>query len=244
MKSMKIMGLCLVAAFLVSAVAVATASAAKPEFRFSNEESKKAFSSRSGAGILFAPTGGEIKCTSDTDLGEIEGASGTDKVNNVVVIFTGCTFKILGETWKCKTAGAPNAEEVRTNALEGQLGYINKPAKTVGLVLKPKAPNTVFATLECKTKAGTTTRKVEIKDEIIGAITPVNDLIEPGEHFTLTYKVENANKTVQVPNALEVLGTLFTGLLLQSNENGGAFANTGLETVDEIYPLQSTEISA
>jgi hypothetical protein len=241
MKSMKIMGLCLVAAFLVSAVAVATASATKPEFRFSG--TKTAFSSRSGAGTLYASNGAEIKCTLDTDLGEIEGASGSDRVTNVLVLFTGCTLKVLNETWKCKTAGA-NVEEIRTNDLEGQLGYISKAAKTVGLVLKPKAPNTVFATIECTNKAGTVTRKVEVKGEIIGAIIPVNVLIEPGEHFTLTYKVEAANKTVQVPNALEVLGTQLTGLLLQSNEEGGAFANAGLETVDEIYPLQSTEISA
>ena len=45
-----IMGLCLVAAFAVSAVAAATASATKPEFRFSGTAT--AFSSKSGPGTL------------------------------------------------------------------------------------------------------------------------------------------------------------------------------------------------
>ena len=248
MKSIKIMGLCLVAAFAVSAVAVATASATKPEFRFSG--TKRAFSSKSGAGTLYASNGAEVKCTLDTDDGEIGGASGTDLVTNVLVSFTKCTLTLLGKTGECKTVGA-NKEEVRTNILEGQLGYIKKTAPVeVGLVLKPKSPNTVFATLECVN--GSVTRTIEVKGEIVGKIAPINKLIAPGkgegeEAFTLTYKVKGKTKpenTEQVPNALEVLGTPLTGLLLTSNENGGTFANAGLETTDEIFPLESVEISA
>ncbi|HEV3322503.1 MAG TPA: hypothetical protein VG147_09995 [Solirubrobacteraceae bacterium] len=238
---MKIMGLCLVAAFLMSAVAVATASAAGPLFLFSG--TKKGFSSVSGAGTLFSPTGAEIKCTKDTDSGELEGTSQTDKVTNVVVRFTGCTITILGKTTECKTAGA-GKEVITTNKLEGELGYI-PPAtnKEVGLVLKPGAgAGGFFASLECIVSGVTVV--INVKGEVIGKITPLNKLVDPGEPFTLTYKAVGAKKTEQSPKELIVLGKEEKELLLLSNEGGGAFGNAGLETSDEVFFLQSTFICA
>ena len=176
MKSIKIMGLCLVAAFLMSAVAVATASATKPEFRFSG--AAKGFSSKSGAGVLVQKAsatseenGSKVECTSDTDNGEIEGASGTDKVTNVLVLFSGCKATVLAKEYTCTTSGQlPGV--IKTNQLEGQLGYINESKKEVGLVLKPKPPAELFAEFECTRNAEKLT--IKVRGEIIGKITPVN----------------------------------------------------------------------
>lgn len=246
--SMKIMGLCLAAAFLVSAVAVASASAVGPVFLFSG--TAKGFSSKSGAGTLVQknPTseanGSEVKCTSDTDTGEIEGATDTDKVTNVLVVFSGCTSTVLTETYTCTTSGQA-AGVIKTNQLEGQLGYISESEKTVGLVLKPKSPATLFAEFECE-KAGHKI-SIKVKGEIIGKITPVNELVSAGGHFTLKYKYNATKKWVQEPNELKVLGETKTGLLLESsisNVGEGKFSLSGIETTDEIFVLQSTEIMA
>lgn len=249
MKSIKIMGLCLVAAFLVSAVAVATASATGPVFLFSG--SAKGFSSASKEGTLVQKAsaiseenGAEVKCTLDTDLGEIEGGTDTDKVRNVLVAFSGCSAKVGIETFTCTTAGQVSGV-IKTNQLEGQLGYINESAKTVGLVLKPQSPATLFAEFEC-TK-GANAVAIKVRGEIIGKMTPVNELVNPGGHFTLTYATNGTKKWIQEPNELKVLGTTQTGLLLESSISkvaGGAFLFSAIKTTDEVFPLQSTEIMA
>ena len=245
MKSIKIMGLCLVAAFLVSAVAVATASASTPGFIFSG--TARGFSSKSGAGKLVTKIGAEVKCTLDTDSGEINGASGTDKVKNVLVVFSGCTAVISGNTLKCNSEGQP-AETIKTNQLEGQLGYINEAGKKVGLVLKAEAEKGLFATFTCGTGVLETKIKVRGAGEtagMIGEITPVNTPINPGGHFTLNYTQKAGELWRQVPNELKVLGTLITGLLLEAKiGGGGAWEFSGLETSDEVFPLITTTISA
>jgi hypothetical protein len=244
MKYFKVLGLCLVAAFVVSAVAVATASATKPGFRFSG--TAKAFSSKSGAGTLVSKAGHKVKCTSDRDTGEIEGASETDKVTNVIVIFLGCKAEVDGVEVECKSTGA-NKEEIRSNTLEGQLGYVPPAAnKKVGLVLKSKVE--LFAEFKCLT----TTVKVrgrEISAGVFAGIVgefasgSVNTLISPPNSFVLNYKQNAANKWEQEPRELEVLGTTVKELLLEANFGAG-YELSGLETTDEIFPLQSTEISA
>lgn len=240
MKSIKIMGLCLVAVFVTSAVAVAGASAAKPEFRYTG--TNRTFTSTSGAGTLFAKNGAEVHCVSDTDTGEIASPSGTDKVENVVVTFSECTLKLLGKTFTCQSGST--AGLIDTNKLEGQLGYINKTNKEVGLVLKPQSPATVFAEFECVN--GSTKEKIAVNGEVIGKITPVNTEVGPTKTikaFTLEYKVRTV-KWEQQYQELEVLSEVKTALLLKSNLNGGAFEFAGIETSDEITPAETVEISA
>jgi hypothetical protein len=249
MKSIKIMGLCLVAAFAMSALATASASAVGPVFLFSG--SAKEFSSKSEAGELVQKAsatseenGSVVKCEKDSDLGEIEGATDTDKVTNVLVVFSGCTASVLAKTFTCTTSGQATGV-IKTNQLEGQLGYISESEKTVGLVLKPKSPATLFAEFNC-TRTGETL-SIKVRGEIIGEIGKVNKLIEPGGHFTLTYATNATKKWLQVPNELKVLGETKTGLLLESSVSliqNGAFLLSGIKTVDEVFPLQSTEIMA
>jgi hypothetical protein len=251
MKSIKIMGLCLVAAFAMSAVASATASAIGPLFLFTG--SATGFSSKSGAGILTQKAsstsnanGAEVKCKADSDLGEIEGPKQTDRVINVLVLFTGCTSVITAKEYTCTTSGQA-AGVIKTNQLEGQLGYISESKKTVGLVLKPQSPATLFAEFECTRN----TEKVAIKvrGEIIGEIKEVNQLVDPGGHFTLNYTPNETEKWKQEPNELTVLGKVENGLLLESSVSltgtvKGEFLLSGIKTEDEVFPLQSTEIMA
>ena len=249
-RSVKIMGLCLVAAFVASVVAVASASAAgSPLFLFPAGGTKPQFSSVSGpvvfvqkASAISEENGAELKCTSGTDTGEIAGDM-TDRAINVVVTFKGCTAKVALTTYTCQSGAV--AGEIKSNKLEGQLGYISEAAKTVGLMLKPQAPATLFAEFEC-TK-GAEKFKNKIRGELIGEITPVNKLVDPGEHFTLRYVPNAVRKWEQVPNELTVLGQKKTALLLETSNvivSGGAFLFSAIETTDEVFPLQSTEIMA
>jgi hypothetical protein len=248
---MKVMGLCLVAAFAMSAVAAATASATKPEFRFSG--TKTQFSSKSGATTFTQKVSGTseengatFKCEKGVDTGEVEGASGTDKATNIVILLLDCSSTVVAKTFTCTTPGQ-EAGVIKTSVLEGQLGYISESAKTVGLVLKPKSPATLFAEFEC-TK-GTEKIAVKVRGELIGKVTPVNELISPGGHFTQTYTANATKKWVQEPNELKVLGELKTGLLPESSisiigTTKGEFLFSALTSTDEVFPLQSTEIAA
>lgn len=239
---MKIMGLCLAVAFVMSAVAVATASATTPEFRFA--AGSKVFSSVSGPGTLQQKSGATVKCTSDSDTGEIEGASGSKKARNVVVTFKGCTSTILTEVYKCKTA-TRNEEEIRTNNLEGELGYIKGIApREVGLLLKPEAPATLYAEFECL-KTGKPTVAIKVRGSIIGKIGPLNTLVEPSgttKFFTLEYK-KGANAGEPSVKKFENLpeNKLETSV---SIVNAGAFEESALAAEDKIFPLVSMEIRA
>jgi hypothetical protein len=233
---MKVMGLCLVAAFVMSAMAAGTASAAKPEFLF--QGSKPDFSSKSGAGKLETSSGETVSCTADTDRGEVEGASGSKKVTDVLISFTGCTSKILTITYKCQTAGA-NPEEIKTTDLEGELGYIKKAAPVeVGLLLKPKGTN-LFAEFECV--HNTEKIIIKVKGSIIGKITPINKLVDPGEHATLTY--EKGAKTGE-PEITKFEGGAKDELLTETTISKKFLESSIAGSKDEIFFLESIEICA
>jgi hypothetical protein len=168
----KIMGLCLAAAFVMSAVPAGSAMAAAPEFLFTS--SSVTFTSK--AGKLETSSGEEVNCTSSSGAGEFEGTSPSKKITKVTVSYHGCTSKILTNTYKCKTAGA-NEEEIKTRELEGTIGYINKNTtpREIGLLFQPKGGGN-FAEFECVHSKETVT--IRVKGSIIGKITPVNTLVD------------------------------------------------------------------
>jgi hypothetical protein len=110
MKYLKIMGLCLVAVFLVNAVAVATASAAEePELRKAGgaELAKKKFkeAATSGKYVLETKGQGAIECTSSAVEGEVISSTESE----ATVTLTGCSSSGI----KC------NSEE--TGSKEGRI---------------------------------------------------------------------------------------------------------------------------
>ena len=137
----------------------------------------------------------EVECTSEHATGE---AVGSHEVANVSVRFNGCN--IFG-TDQCKSHGA-SAEEVRTEALKGHLGYIEKAGAKVGVQLEPAVAKGTFTTLECENieadvtvgvgnateGAWYTPEATGGNDGIISPITPVNTMTPK---FTQQYA--NAN---------------------------------------------------
>ncbi len=196
---LKMMGLCLVAVFALTAAISASASAAEPAFyechklttkpytgKFTDKKcsiaatptqeaegkvnkyelqegvgaKKKPFKGKGGAATLHTPAiGGEVKCTSFKDSGSVNTPT---TENNVISEFKGCTS--LGK--KCNSPAA-KAGTIVTNKLAGELGYINKASKNVGVLLKAET-GSILAEFNCEGIEIVTTGSV------IGTIAPVN----------------------------------------------------------------------
>ena len=83
----------------------------------------------------------KIECETEHNTGE---ATGAKDVTNISVRFRGC--KLFG-TDPC--SNGPEAGEIQVNPLKGELGYINKAEKKVGIVLEPKTKKGAFASFNC-----------------------------------------------------------------------------------------------
>ncbi len=190
MTRMRILGLALVAVFALVAFAAASASAtpnwyecaknktAKYEKGCTKEGGKggyelkigvgkgKAFKGKGEKAILHnvVPGKGDIKveCASFKDEGKV---AAPNKVYGVKSTFSKC--KSLGAP--CKTEGGKK-ETITTNALAGELGWLNKEAKVAGESLTNEAaPGSGYlATFECEGLA-----KVRVFGAVIGSVAPV-----------------------------------------------------------------------
>ena len=158
-----------------------------------------------GSGYLVEVPNLKVECTSEHASGE---AVGSDQVANVSVHFNGCL--IFGVD-PCRTPGAA-AEEIRTEPLKGNLGYIEKATTKVGVLLEPVAAKGRFANLECENieadvsvgvgdsaeGAFYTPEATGGYDGIISPITPIN-MMTP--KFTQQYTA-NANRE-NIPSHFE-----------------------------------------
>src|SRR6267154_1480269 len=167
MKRMRIVGLCLVAAFAISAIG-ASSSMALPEIgrcvakaggkytdvnctkkgtssepgtkEFVKNAVKKGFTSAGGEGKLEGATGTEIKCTTQSATGEYleKGTTpSTKEVHNVVAKFNGCSLPLFGVPCESKEHASG---EIVTTKLQGKLEYISgkkTSAVKVGQELHP-----------------------------------------------------------------------------------------------------------
>lgn len=114
----------LVGALALSGVAVASASAALPEFN--NRTSSTAKFSGIGSATLEYAHGSTYTCSEVTATGEIEPGKGKT-MKNVVLAFKACSAKFCSPL------------TTTTKPLTGTLGYINQATKEVGLLLKPSS---------------------------------------------------------------------------------------------------------
>jgi hypothetical protein len=174
MKRIGMVGLCLAAVLAMSAVVVASASAAAPEYGrclkaekigkvynggYTNSSCTTASESKTGKyewfpGVVknkMTTSGGkalletvdhlEVACTSETSVGEFNGAK---EVKDTVVTFKGC--EAAGD--ECSTTGAGTGELV-TKTLEGIIGFENKAAKKTAFDLYPAGKTGLFIEFAC-----------------------------------------------------------------------------------------------
>jgi len=145
MKRLKVLGLTIMAVFMLSAMASASAWAvALPEFSVQTN-----FTGKSGAGKLVA-VGIEIKCTAGSNT----GTATSKTAGNVTLTFTGCT---LG-TKKCSTAG----DVAGTVLIASTYTLVRLASGKAGIDIK-----TTEKSIECE---GST---IKVKGEVLGELTPV-----------------------------------------------------------------------
>ncbi|HTZ65683.1 MAG TPA: hypothetical protein VMB51_16405 [Solirubrobacteraceae bacterium] len=145
-----------------------------------------------------------IECTSENNHGEI---SGKKSLKNIDVEFNGCA---LFGTAPC--SNGPNSGQITVNPLVGEIGYINKSEKNVGVKLTPTAKHGEFAKFDCagileiivgvgNSKQGAY-YEPESKggnDGIISPITPVNTM---STKYTQVYTV-NPETESNVPSSFQ-----------------------------------------
>jgi hypothetical protein len=239
MKRIDLIGLCLTAVCVFSAVAVASASAALPEFV---PKAGKTLP------ILFDFSGGKgkivpkstllpvIECATELGEGDIIGPM-LVRIN--MWTFHGCA--VQGTTHPCTTPGSPTGLVLAVKLL-GDLGYIKKNGeggKEVGIIFKPETGSRFY-----EYKCEGVEQNVEVGGEIIGLVTSeLNKLKKTAElTFALT-----AKRGEQAQETIELLSGLPEPLFMEKvhlTYFGGAAAVEGKENIELLPTTEEVEIKA
>ena len=167
MKRLRMGGLCLAVVSVVTGVAVASASAAGPEFQVENtkthvlEPVKKPVSfKQSGTGTtLSSGSAVALVCASSSGKGKLTGP----KALSEKIVYSGCENASAAKCQSGKTAG-----EIKSSKLVGTLVYASKGTTLVPAIeIAPASGATVFK-YSCATKA-----KAVVSGQILGAVGPV-----------------------------------------------------------------------
>ena len=158
---------------------------------------------------------GEVECKTENATGE---AAGTDEIANVSVRFTGCTA--LGVI-PVSSAGLEEGE-IETSKLKGRLGYINKGAHEVGVLLEPVTKGAQFTSfridlgeelpIEFAVGVGNSTEGAFYTPEATGGYDGVISPITPVNHMTHTFtqdyrvNVVGEERVENVPNKFDEVG--------------------------------------
>jgi hypothetical protein len=182
------MGLCLVAAFAISAAVVASASASLPQFEVKGKKGleplKKADAFTGKGGVALLRSGGPtIECTENTSKGSLTGPKSAAKIQ---VTYTGCGIPSLKVT--CQT-NAKKPGEIKTEKIKGTLVYTEEaPGKTVGTLFEPEG-----AASFVKFKCGTI--EVNVTGSVIGEAQPTNTLSTSGKTILAEKAIEEKEGT-------------------------------------------------
>jgi len=165
MKRIKMLGLCIVAIFALSATIVATAQAGKY-----NEGPVKVLDQGEGTAEL-GNSVANIKCESHSASSEVISAT---QANNVVSVYNGC-----------KAAGVPcentGPGQITTEKLKGVINWIKKSEGRVGADFRPEntAPESRLASFNCAGFAF-----VRVYGSIIGEITSATNVMTETGHLS------------------------------------------------------------
>lgn len=172
---------------------------------------------KGGGSRLYIVSVGGVTCTKNTDAGYFTGSKTVGKIR---VVFTGC--ELNGQKCQGESPKAANSGEVITNMLDGEIGYINKAAKEVGLVLRPESEPD-FAAFHCGELQFVTSGAV------IGRVTSAENVFT--KEVTLKYQQEEGR---QEPESFEggpseVLGTTIDGGIVWLSGEATVATNKGEE---------------
>jgi hypothetical protein len=178
-------GIALVAFLAVlafGALASASASAALPEFGTLKGADK--FSAEFNSPV-WRQTSLTVECTSGTISGEITAAK---TIKNTTIKFVGCKSGELRCPTGVKESGTREPEgQVTTNPLEGTLVYLNKTAKTVGVIFKAQTGTRI-------------TKFICLADpaEVVGSL--AMQIVEPLNTKTTEFKLSSSGSATAYEN--------------------------------------------
>jgi hypothetical protein len=171
MKRTRIIGLALVAAFALSAVAAASALAAEPEFKPETGGFPVNFSSSSTTNEtkLEVEGGNTVKCKGLSSSGKLESAR---KAGEVVVHFTNCKVKVSIFEATCTTKGASSGEIVTEKLVAKPVYLVGKKGagEERGLDVSPATAGGKFAEFECSGTTIVVKNGTAAEDSLIGRI--------------------------------------------------------------------------
>lgn len=237
MLRIRIIGLALVAAFALSAVAVASASAALPELtkpgtmeKVEGEITGKA----SGATKLETAGGKIVECTAATSA---KGKSvNTKETEGTVITFTGCSSPGAGA---CTSESAKNSGEIITSAIKTKIGYLSGTSGEVGIEFFVTRESTLTATF---VKFGCLGGFAKI--EVHGALVC---RLGKAQHNTPTMSLTlecNKGSTAGSQEFTHIEGGVMTEAKLQSNLNGGTFEASNQQGSGTIEFAEKAELKA
>ena len=216
MKRIRMVALCLVAAFAMSAVGASVASA-NPEFF-----GKGAVGGTVGAvkfkgtltnAYLEGKSGTKITCTGGTATGEVTGVTTT---KNNLTTFTGCETS----GFKCNSAGQGEGV-IQTNTLEGTLGALTATLPGIRLYNEATGRGGELAAFSCASGS----IAVSVKGSVIGSLSGGSG------HSIAEGKLATSNKlafaeTKGIQKYTKFVGEL-TGEQLESKVGTGGYEDSG-----------------
>jgi hypothetical protein len=173
------------AAFAACSIAAPSSLATPPEF---SSPFPNTFQSTSKAMTLETVGKFRVTCTAGKNSGEVTGPAAAV----LRIAFTGCTSGEGPSGGSCQNAAGG---EIVTEQLFGTLGYLNRKHTAVGLDLSnPTASPTGGALIRFSCGEDTS---VEVSGSLIGKITPINKVVQPGGHMTLKFAQKAGHQAIK-----------------------------------------------
>jgi hypothetical protein len=162
-----------------------------------------------------------VHCTASHGEGEITGRRSTESN----YWFTGC--EAAGE--KCKSEGAPEGE-IKTGAIDGDLVYIDRAKREVGILLNPSGGT--YISFECGGESA------QGQGSFLAPVSPID---QESTSFTATLSQVDS---VQTPDEYENEKGERVQAIPTGRRNSNPFVPTGVELAMTVHPIVPVEIKA
>jgi cytochrome oxidase Cu insertion factor (SCO1/SenC/PrrC family) len=221
MRRVTVVGLAILAALAISALGVASASAAQPKYL----PGSGTLTFASGAAKLQTVSGSTVKCTSDEGTGTIE----SETKGTFDLLFLGCESEGF---IKAKCTGL---SDTTTGSVLVTGSFRPGRITAGGTVVEVSTINAVH--FSCSIVL------VVVTGSLACPVTPTNKKVKTTEHYTVKCEVAGGGvaKITSVENAAET-GTEAVGLKTATNE--GTAEGSSEETTETVTPSVESEIMA
>jgi hypothetical protein len=245
---MRIIGVCFVAVFALSAIAAASASAKLPQILF--KEPHGGFPGTFTSVNLPAPKniakletvgGTKVECTGQTDKGTIESAH----LGKVEVKFTGCSTVVLGSKLECESTGAGKGNI--TVKLEFHLGLEHTSTSTTVPAVLLLLPGGLGGSFEFTC---TSLAKIKVTGDVNCLLVDLEGkpIVANRAYTSLQLSCKQThgvqNSTEFLLSLVEESQRLMTGGHLNSSLNGGTAEQAGQESEDALEKFENSKKEA